>query len=124
MADEYVCKDKYTEFISEGKIQSKTWASVIRGKYDYHRIGGPAYIKYYDSGLVFFEEFYINGILHREDGPAKISYYADGSIEFERFFFYGDYIGESKKGFWALWDRLDEDGRKNPELLKYLMRFS
>jgi hypothetical protein len=60
---------------------------------------------------------------HREDGPAIIYYHPDGSILEEDFYLNGKPLGPNKKGFWALWDRLTDDKRKNPELLKYLVRF-
>ena len=61
---------------------------------------------------------------HREDGPAKICYYTDGSIYYEEFYIAGKFLGCDKYGFWALWERLDEEGRKDIEILKYLARFS
>jgi hypothetical protein len=91
---------------------------------DYHREDGPALICYYPDGSIKVEFFYINGKSHRELGPADIYYDPDESISLEEFYLNGEFIGRDKKGFWALWDRLTEDKRKNPELLKYLVRFS
>ena len=65
-----------------------------------------------------------NGKPHREDGPAIIWYCPDGSIDWEDFYLHGECLGENKEGFWALWNRLDDKKRQNPELLKYLVRFS
>jgi hypothetical protein len=80
-------------------------------------------IEYYDGS---FQREWMDekGEYHREDGPASICYRSDGSIFEEDFYLHGKYLGENKEGFWALWDRLDEDKRNNPELLKYLVRFS
>lgn len=64
------------------------------------------------------------GNYNREDGPAKIRYYPDGSINWEAFYLDGNYLGSNKKGFWRLWDRLDEERRQAPSLLKYLARYS
>jgi hypothetical protein len=61
---------------------------------------------------------------HREDGPAIIYYHPDGSILEEDFYLNGKHLGTNNIGFWVLWDRLNEDKRQNPELLKYLVRFS
>ena len=65
-----------------------------------------------------------NGKPHREDGPAIIWYRPDGSILEEDFYLNGKYLGQNKKGFWVLWDGLNEDERKNPEILKYMAKFS
>jgi hypothetical protein len=61
---------------------------------------------------------------HRACGPAYIYYRADSSIVVEMFILNGEFLGTNKKGFWALWDRLDDKKRQNQELLKYLMRLS
>jgi hypothetical protein len=65
-----------------------------------------------------------NGKPHREDGPAIIWNYPDGSIFEEDFYLHGKYLGENKEGFWALWDRLTDKQRNNPEILKCLARLS
>jgi antitoxin component YwqK of YwqJK toxin-antitoxin module len=91
---------------------------------EYHRELAPAAICYYPDSSIKAEYFYINGKPHRELGPAVIYYNGDGSIEIEEFWLQGECIGIEKKGFWALWDNLTEEQRKNPELLKYLARFS
>ena len=89
-----------------------------------HREYGPAIIWYYPDGSIECEYFYLDGVFHRELGPADISYYPDGSIKREYFFLNGECLGKDCEGFWALWDRLTDDKRKNPELLKCLARFS
>jgi hypothetical protein len=61
---------------------------------------------------------------HREDGPAIISYHPDGSIKEEFFYLNEKFLGKDENGFWVLWDGLADDKRNNPELLKYLVRFS
>jgi antitoxin component YwqK of YwqJK toxin-antitoxin module len=89
-----------------------------------HREYGPAIIWYYPNGSINRESFHINGILHSELGPAIIYYLPDGSIIWEDLYLNGEYLGTNNIGFWALWDRLDDKRRQNPELLKYLVRFS
>jgi hypothetical protein len=89
-----------------------------------HREDGPAIIWYNSDGSIFEEGFYLNDVSHRESGPAIISYHPDGSILEEDFYLNGKHLGTNNIGFWVLWDRLDEDKRNNPELLKYLVRFS
>jgi hypothetical protein len=93
-------------------------------KGEYHREDGPASICYRSDGSISSERFFLNGFLHSELGPADIRYRADGSIIWEEFYLNGEFLGRDKKGFWALWDNLTEEQRKNPELLKYLVRFS
>ena len=89
-----------------------------------HRELGPAIICYYPDGSIEEEYFYLSGVKHREFGPAAIYYGPDGSIERECFHLNGDFLGYDKKGFWALWSRLTDDKRNNPEILKCLARFS
>jgi hypothetical protein len=62
--------------------------------------------------------------LHREDGPAYICYNPDGSIYWEEFYIAGKLLGYDKYGFWKLWERLNEEGRQAPDVLKYLARYS
>jgi hypothetical protein len=89
-----------------------------------HREDGPAYICYYTDGTIMWEEFYLNGKNHRYSGPAQISYNRDGSIEWKSFYIKGKHLGDEEKGFWALWERLDEEGRQDPDILKCLARYS
>ncbi len=89
-----------------------------------HREDGPAYICHYPDGSIEYEEFCIAGNLHREDGPAYIYYDLEGSIDNEAFYVSGNFLGNNKKGFWALWEGLTEEGRQAPEILKYLARYS
>jgi antitoxin component YwqK of YwqJK toxin-antitoxin module len=90
----------------------------------FHRELGPAVIRYYPDGSIEEECFYINGVSHREFGPATVDYNADGSINQECFYINGEYMGSEECGFWNLWDKLTDDKRRNPELLKYLVKFS
>jgi hypothetical protein len=90
----------------------------------FYREDGPAIICYRSDGSISSESFYFEGRPHRELGPAFVSYNSDGSIEREDFHLNGDFLGYDKKGFWALWSRLTDDKRNNPELLKCLARFS
>jgi antitoxin component YwqK of YwqJK toxin-antitoxin module len=90
----------------------------------FYREDGPAIISYRSDGSIEWEHFYLNGVEHREVGPAEILYYPNGSIKIERFYLNGEYLGTNNIGFWAFWDRLTDDKRNNPELLKYLVRFS
>jgi hypothetical protein len=89
-----------------------------------HRELGPAEICYEPDGSIDVEGFYINDRLHRETGPAQIYYNSDGSIRMGRFYLNGECLGTDKKGFWKLWDNLNEEQRNNQELLKYLTRYS
>ena len=99
----------------------RVWINVSN---KHHRELGPAAIWYYPDGSINRESFYLNGVMHREVGPAETLYYPNGSIEIERFYLNGEYLGTNNIGFWVLWDKLTDDKRKNPEILKYLVRFS
>ncbi len=111
----------YEERIDGSRYLHKLWKNDAGQP---HREGGPAHITYEPDGLIDCEIFYINGYVSRTDGPAIISYYRDGSIYFEEFWIDGEYLGQDKDGFWALWDRLTEEGRNNHNLLRYLARYS
>jgi antitoxin component YwqK of YwqJK toxin-antitoxin module len=89
-----------------------------------HREDGPAIIWYYHDGSIRTEYFYLNGKCHRESGPAYTCYYSNGSTKDEWFYLNEKFLGKDENGFWALWYRLDDKKRQNPELLKYLARFS
>jgi antitoxin component YwqK of YwqJK toxin-antitoxin module len=52
---------------------------------EYHRLDGPAYVEYYESGEISEKQYYIYGELHRLDGPAEILYNENGTIESETF---------------------------------------
>lgn len=96
-----------------------------RNKFQHlHREDGPAYIQYGPGYTVILESFSINGVSHRDSGPAYIRYKPDGSIDLEFFYVSGEFLGDGKKGFWALWERLDEEGRQAPDILKCLARYS
>jgi antitoxin component YwqK of YwqJK toxin-antitoxin module len=105
---------------SDGSFQ-RLWRDE-NGKY--HRELAPAIILYYSDGSISSERFFFNGFSHSELGPADIYYQPDGSIVWEEFYINGKPLGQNKKGFWALWDRLTEEQRRSTEVLKCLMRFS
>ena len=90
----------------------------------FHREKGPAQISYYRDGPIEYEEFCIDGEYHRESGPAYIHYNLDGSINHEAFYVSGKFLGNDKKGFWALWGMLSEVERQAPDILKCLARYS
>jgi hypothetical protein len=89
-----------------------------------HREDGPAYIKYYHDGRIY-ESFWLNDTFHRRYGPARIwtnkkdpDYYED------EYWHLGLYLGKSRDGFWKLWDFLNEEERKNPDILKLIASLS
>ena len=49
-------------------------------KDSYHRIRGPAIIRYNEFGSAEHKEWWVFGILHNEHGPAVINYYRDTEI--------------------------------------------
>lgn len=111
----------YKEWIDESDYLIKEWRNDA-GKI--HNDDGPARIEYHSSGFLLLEKFYKNGKLHREDGPASIWYKKNGVIDFYSFWFNGAHIGLLDDGFWALWDRLNDEQRKNPNILKFLLKYS
>jgi hypothetical protein len=89
-----------------------------------HREAGPARIGYYPDGSVEFEIFLSKSIRNRRDGPAAIWYNGDGTIAFENYYIYGKHLGRDKTGFWNLWDVINEEERKHPNILTLLSRYS
>ena len=59
----------------------------INGKF--HRVNGPAYISYYESGTIHKEKWYLNGKLHRVNGPAYIWCNKSGIIQEEKWYLNG-----------------------------------
>jgi antitoxin component YwqK of YwqJK toxin-antitoxin module len=110
----------YIEHYAEGSVRMEIF--VFNGKT--HREGAPAAILYMPNGMIELEGFYRLGKQYRQSGPQSIGYYPDGSIKFEGFVFNGISLGKNKGGFWRLWDKINEDERKNPTLLKYLAKYS
>jgi len=95
------------------------------GKYLAYRTGGPAHIRYYDTGGISYEEYfrdenivraieyyesefiplrewYFNsaGEMHREDGPAIIIYNEDGSIKGASYYLDGKHYNDIFK--WSI----------------------
>ncbi len=71
------------------------------------------------NGIVVYEDgskyWYRDGRLHREDGPA---------VEFpnghQGWYLYGMRLGSGADGFWEMWDRLTNEQRVNPNLLRWM----
>ena len=77
-----------------------------------HCEDGPA-IKYVNGS----EFWFLDGKQHRADGPANV--FADGRLTW---FLHGEWLGGKANDFWKLWDRLTDEQRGNPNLLRYLPR--
>jgi hypothetical protein len=111
----------YEEWIDTDGSSYKEWRNDA-GKL--HREDGPAEICYNANGSIRHQAFYLNGGISRKDGPAYIYHKLDGSIFHEAFYLDSQHLGDDKKGFWALWERLSEEGRQTSNLLRYLARYS
>ena len=105
-------------------------------------------IKYYQTGEISSEYWYVNGVPHRTDGPAMIVYYPSGKIKFTEWLVNGKYhridgpaqifyqeTGEIKSEYWHLNDKdiypkrwLEENGYKWPlnkqQQIELLLRFA
>jgi antitoxin component YwqK of YwqJK toxin-antitoxin module len=110
-------------FCENGSIEQEEF--YVHGKLHRDPGLGPAKIVYHKNwGTIMFASFFTNGLRHREDGPSVINYSRDGSICMELFHLDGKFIGNDKEGFWALWDSLNEEERKNPKILNMLSIYS
>lgn len=84
-----------------------------------------SYIEWEDLDRFFNKEWRNeSGYLHREDGPSRVHYNPDGSIKWEEFHIAGNFLGRDKRGFWNLWEILDEEQRQAQDILKCLSRYS
>lgn len=90
----------------------------------FHLEGAPAYTVYYEGGPIHSERFYFNGASHRELGPANTQYWPDGKIDYEQFCLHGNRLGFNANGFWSLWEKITDEQRKHPTILKCLARYS
>jgi antitoxin component YwqK of YwqJK toxin-antitoxin module len=46
--------------------------------------------KYFGNGIIWNEDYYINGSLHKEDGPAHRCYFPNGNLCCERYYLNGE----------------------------------
>ena len=76
-------------------ITERYYAKCDKSYNEYHRLDGPAYIKYNEDGLIFTQIWYVNGLRHRTDGPAVICYNEDGTIEKESYYLDGKLIKDT-----------------------------
>lgn len=111
----------YKEHRESDGSSYKEWRNELG---ELHREDGPAEICYNANGSIRHQAFYLNGGISRKDGPAYIYHKLDGSIFHETFYLDSQHLGNDKKGFWALWERLPEEGRQAHEILKCLVRYS
>lgn len=56
-----------------------------------HREKGPAKVNYFDK-LYIIEEYYFKGHFHRIDGPAVIKRYSTGKVWYKAFYIHGQKI--------------------------------
>ncbi len=106
---------------SDGSI-NKVWVNKCG---DRHREDGPAFISTYKDGTIRREEFWRRGERYNITGPAIIGYNNDGSIFVEHYYLsVSRYLGSDKRGFWGLWDMLNERERKHPSILKLMLRYT
>lgn len=74
------------EYYPSGKIKFKSWGNGV-----FHRINGPAYVAYYESGQISDEQWMTRGRWHRKNGPAIIKYYKSGRIRDEQWMIHGHF---------------------------------
>lgn len=63
------------QHFKSGQIRYETWTYGIT----YHRLDGPAWIRYWENGQLAEEGWYTHGKHHRLDGPSKVCYTPDGA---------------------------------------------
>lgn len=55
----------------------------------YHRLRGPAMVRYYENGKKEEEEWWCNGVHHRNDGPSTRYWCHNGDLGFMAFYVHG-----------------------------------
>ncbi len=73
----------------DGSVRLEAWTTSIDPKSlgKSHRLGGPAWIYYYQgTGIKEIEEWYIHDNFYRKDGPALIKRNEDGTINKEEWY--------------------------------------
>ena len=111
----------YTELIDINGFLTKRWKN---DEGLLHREGAPAEITYYENGSIMSKHFFFNGKLQNPFGPSSVHYYPDGSRVMETFILEGEYLGQDNDGFWKLWDKIADEQRRHPDILKFLARYS
>jgi hypothetical protein len=111
----------YTEQIDIHGFLTKRWKN---DEGLLHREGEPAEITYYAAGSIMSKHFFFNGKMQNPFGPSSLHYYPDGSINMEFFHLFGEYLGQGNEGFWKLWERLTDEQRRHPNILKCLAVYS
>jgi hypothetical protein len=96
-------KFKTGHFINDGGVE--TWC--LNGKL--HREDGPALIA--PNG---HEEWHFDGQRHRANGPAQMRLGHP-----DMYWWKDDFLGYDEEGFSELWDRLNDEQREDPILLKF-----
>ena len=64
-------------------VNSQVQCEYWRVNGEYHRLDGPASIRYHANGQVQYEYWRVNGECHRLDGPAIVWYHDNGQVECE-----------------------------------------
>jgi antitoxin component YwqK of YwqJK toxin-antitoxin module len=80
-------------YYDSGKIYCEKY--VLRyemGFQPVHRLDGPAYVLYYESGQIKYKQYYVNNRAHRLDGPASIHYFESGKIKLEEYYLNGNHV--------------------------------
>jgi len=91
------------------KPNTKLWTRLTS-----HELNGGPLLNGCIVELNGAKRWYVNDQLHREDGPA-----VERVDMYKLWYFNGEFLGDIE-GFWRLWDRLTEEQRGSPTLLKYM----
>ena len=76
---------KICEFYDEEKTKIKFEKWLLDN--NLHRIDGPAEIRYYKNGNIYYEIYYVEGEKCRlDDGPIEIYYFENGECHFENYY--------------------------------------
>jgi antitoxin component YwqK of YwqJK toxin-antitoxin module len=76
------------EYYRSGKIKEELY--FIDEKSLLHRLDGPAYIYYYENGVILEKSYFINGENHRDNGgPAQINHFESGELQYEAYLIKG-----------------------------------
>ena len=99
--------------VGEGDAPDPT----LWGRLTSHELNGGPLLNGCVVELNGAKRWYKDDQLHRADGPAFE--WEDGT---KCWYLYGMNLGFDTEGFWKLWDRLTEEQRSNPNLLRHMPR--
>ena len=68
-----------------------------------HRVDGPAYRVWYETGNLLYDYWYFNNQSHRVDGPACRAWNGKGQLVYNEWYFFGNELNYKKSEEYIDW---------------------